>query len=100
MTELHTLDLLYFDGVENEEGDTRPIFIPNACHVCKYMRDSGSSAETVSCNKLLSCSGCRLIAYCGAPHQKQHWSQHKVTPLILSTYIISIKFFINISGSL
>lgn len=73
MTELCTLDLLYFDGVENEEGDSRPIFIPNACHVCKAMRHD-SEANT----KLLSCSGCRLIAYCGLAHQKEHWPQHKV----------------------
>ena len=75
MTELCTLDLLYFDGVENEEGETRPIFISNACHVCKIMRhDSESNSEV----KLLSCSGCRMIAYCGPAHQKEHWSQHKV----------------------
>lgn len=69
------MDLLYFDGVENEEGETRPIFIPNACHVCKAMRhDSEANSEI----KLLSCSGCRMIAYCGPAHQKEHWSQHKV----------------------
>lgn len=75
MTELCTLDLLYFDGVENEEGETRPIFIPNACHVCKAMRHD---PESTSNTKLLSCSGCRMIAYCGPAHQKEHWVQHKV----------------------
>ena len=86
---LSTLDLLYFDGLENEDGDTRPIFIPNACHVCKAMHNKESTGSTTeaadqkkeqkSCvKKLLSCSGCKLIAYCGAEHQKKHWSEHKV----------------------
>ena len=101
MTELHTLDLLYFDfGVENEEGDARPIFIPNACHICKAMKSSSGPDEGTSvATKLLSCSGCRyiyrlwistkdsfsiplfsyrLIAYCGPQHQKDHWPQHRV----------------------
>jgi hypothetical protein len=36
--------------------------------------DSESGSEI----KLLSCSGCRMIAYCGLAHQKEHWAQHKV----------------------
>lgn len=75
MTELCTLDLLYFDGVENEEGQIRPIFIPNSCHVCKAMRHESEPSSEI---KLLSCSGCRMIAYCGLAHQKEHWAQHKV----------------------
>lgn len=74
-TELCTLDLLYFDGVEIEDCEPRAIFIPNACHVCKAMRHDSNPKDQV---KLLSCSGCRLIAYCGPEHQKQHWPQHKV----------------------
>lgn len=85
MTELCTLDLLYFDGVENEEGETRPIFIPNACHICKVMRhDSSNTTGT----KLLSCSGCRMIAYCGLAHQKEHWKHHKVTLIFFLYYKI------------
>ena len=89
---LSTLDLLYFDGLENEEGDYRPIFIPNACHVCKAMHNSTDAAavaektaetdkqnEVKVVKRLLSCSGCKLIAYCGSVHQKQHWSEHKVS---------------------
>lgn len=91
MTELHTLDLLYFDGVENEEGDTRPIFIANACHVCKAMRNPSTTSRGVQSGsgvvtKLLSCSGCRLIAYCGAQHQKEHWPQHKVYKIFAYSY--------------
>ncbi len=74
-TELCTLDLLYFDGVENEEGEIRAIFIPNSCHVCKTMRHDSEPGSEI---KLLSCSGCRMIAYCGLAHQKEHWAQHKV----------------------
>lgn len=80
MTELCTLDLLYFDGVEIEDCEPRAIFISNACHVCKTMRHDSTPKNQV---KLLSCSGCRLIAYCGAAHQKEHWPQHKVWTLII-----------------
>ena len=71
----------YFDGIENEENEIRPVFIPNACHVCKALSQQGSQKEPEdsgpNCKRLLSCSGCRLIAYCGAAHQKEHWPQHK-----------------------
>ncbi|KAI9557473.1 hypothetical protein GHT06_017301 [Daphnia sinensis] len=59
---------------ENEEGQIRPIFIPNSCHVCKAMRHESEPSSEI---KLLSCSGCRMIAYCGLAHQKEHWAQHK-----------------------
>lgn len=96
---LSTLDLLYFDGLENEEGDYRPIFIPNACHVCKAMHNKESTTATTTTStgkspetevkvvkRLLSCSGCKLIAYCGSEHQKQHWSEHKVVLNINQSY--------------
>lgn len=36
------------------------------CSVCK-----GSQ-------KLLNCSGCKQIAYCGVEHQKSDWAKHKL----------------------
>eukprot|EP01102_Stenamoeba_stenopodia_P012814 TRINITY_DN4082_c0_g1_i1.p1 TRINITY_DN4082_c0_g1~~TRINITY_DN4082_c0_g1_i1.p1 ORF type:complete len:166 (-),score=36.66 TRINITY_DN4082_c0_g1_i1:54-551(-) len=36
--------------------------------------------ECVVCKKgdaLSRCSGCKVVLYCGADHQKQHWPTHK-----------------------
>lgn len=74
--ELDTLELSYFEGIENEVGELRPVFISNACHVCKAMYNESSDADKASVH-LSSCSGCRMIAYCGSVHQKQHWPQHR-----------------------
>ncbi|XP_024868157.1 uncharacterized protein LOC112452270 [Temnothorax curvispinosus] len=38
------------------------------CHVCKRFGNGVC---------LKRCGSCRMIAYCGQEHQKQHWKQHK-----------------------
>ncbi|XP_012280266.1 uncharacterized protein LOC105699679 [Orussus abietinus] len=43
-------------------------FYANVCHVCKAF-----SKEL----PLKRCGNCRMIAYCGEDHQRQHWPQHK-----------------------
>ncbi|KYQ50287.1 Zinc finger MYND domain-containing protein 17 [Trachymyrmex zeteki] len=43
-------------------------FYATTCHVCKRFGDGVC---------LKKCGGCKMIAYCGRQHQKQHWSQHK-----------------------
>ncbi|XP_071556744.1 putative protein MSS51 homolog, mitochondrial [Temnothorax nylanderi] len=47
---------------------TELFFYATMCHVCKRFGDGVH---------LKSCGGCKMIAYCGQEHQKQHWKQHK-----------------------
>ncbi|XP_046405639.1 titin homolog [Ischnura elegans] len=54
---------------DDETFQARPIFMANACHVCKCTH----GGET----RLKSCSACRLIAYCSKEHQRMHWKEHK-----------------------
>ncbi|XP_071649751.1 uncharacterized protein [Temnothorax longispinosus] len=48
--------------------DYTTFFYATMCHVCKRFGDGVP---------LKRCSSCRMIAYCGRAHQKQHWKQHK-----------------------
>ena len=45
------------------------------CAVCNIASFSSSSLE--SQQQLSVCTGCRRVFYCGAAHQRQHWSTHK-----------------------
>ncbi|XP_071556517.1 uncharacterized protein [Temnothorax nylanderi] len=44
------------------------VFYATMCHVCKRFGDGV---------RLKRCGSCRMIAYCGQKHQKQHWKKHK-----------------------
>ena len=41
------------------------------CAVCH------ATAAALGLEKLQKCGRCRAVYYCGAEHQKEHWSQHK-----------------------
>jgi hypothetical protein len=60
------------DGkIEKLFFDDRKTSLDKAAHVC-HLR--GCEVNT----RLLTCSGCRMVKYCGAEHQKQDWETHKV----------------------
>ncbi|XP_024870317.1 uncharacterized protein LOC112457768 [Temnothorax curvispinosus] len=52
----------------NQNNDYNKFFYATMCHVCKWFGDGV---------RLPRCGNCRMIAYCGQEHQKQHWKQHK-----------------------
>ncbi|XP_024873306.1 uncharacterized protein LOC112455544 [Temnothorax curvispinosus] len=58
---MELINSLYNDFINN-------VFYATVCHVCKQFGDGVS---------LKRCGSCRMIAYCGREHQKQHWKQHK-----------------------
>ena len=66
----------YFEE-SGDEGPARSTFIANACHICKTMYEKRSDDEMDESARISSCSACRLIAYCGVVHQKEHWQEHK-----------------------
>jgi len=67
----------YFEE-SGDEGPVRSTFIPNACHICKTMYEKRPTDEVDGAARVSSCSACRMIAYCGVEHQKEHWQEHKV----------------------
>jgi len=45
---------------------------------CAYCGSFVEGPPSFSCNKLLRCSQCRQVWYCGSDHQKQHYKFHKM----------------------
>ncbi|XP_024880898.1 uncharacterized protein LOC112460459 [Temnothorax curvispinosus] len=61
-------------------------FYATMCHVCKRFGDGV---------QLKRCSCCKMIAYCGKEHQRQHWQQHK--PMCKATRDVHLEFGKNLS---
>jgi hypothetical protein len=66
------------DGkIEKLFFDDRETSLDKAARVC-HLR--GCEVNT----RLLTCSGCKMVKYCGAEHQAQDWAHHKQTCKLLA----------------
>ena len=66
-----------FESLEFGDFSQDLYFHSNVCHVCKVFGDAV---------ELKRCGCCKMIAYCGKSHQKEHWPQHKELCKILTKF--------------
>lgn len=61
--------------------DHIPKEMSNTCAIC---------AKSSTQQTLLRCSRCKQIYYCGAEHQKQHWTEHRKVCSVRETSSIEV----------